>query len=70
MRKSAFDRWTSNEIVWRTTGDLDFPFAAEHDGHALRLRLNDFPDEPLHTLFVDGQDLGDFDDWPPRWRQP
>ncbi len=31
------------------------------------LRVNDFPDEPLYTLFVDGVAVGHFDDWPRAW---
>lgn len=32
-----------------------------------RVTLGDFPDEPLYTLFVDGNRVGDFDDWPAVW---
>lgn len=31
------------------------------------LRLNDFPEHPLFTLFVDARVVGDIDDLPPTW---
>jgi predicted DNA-binding protein (UPF0251 family) len=32
--------------------------------------VNDFPDEQLFTLFVDGQEQESFDDWPAAWSRP
>jgi hypothetical protein len=33
------------------------------------IRLNDFPDEPLCTLIVDGYEIIHFNDWPPEWKK-
>ena len=57
-------------VNWRETDDVDFPFEAEVDGMRWRLRLNDFPIEPLLTLFIDDREWGTFDDWPPSWVRP
>ena len=35
-----------------------------------RIRLNDFPDEPLYTLIVDGREIIHFNDWPQEWTKP
>lgn len=56
-------------IAWRETADVDWPYEATHAEHRLRLRLNDFPDEPLFSLFVGDVHLADFDDWPPSWKR-
>lgn len=61
----------SRKIAWRYTGSLRFPWAAEVDGTWWVLRLNDFPDHPLLTLFIDGERSVDFEDSPEdRWPMP
>ena len=40
-----------------------------HNGEKCELRMNDFPDEPLYTLFWQGQSM-DFDNTPSRWTIP
>ena len=37
-----------------------------HNGRELKVRINDFPDEPMFTL-VSANGQIDFDDWPPQW---
>jgi len=56
-------------IVWGKTDDVDYPYEAKAYNHKWRLRLNDFPDEPLFTIFIDEMDIGDFDDWPRNWKR-
>lgn len=53
--------WTAND------DDLDFPWRASLNGRTLTLRMNDFPDETLYSLLIDGQVVGSFDDWPSAW---
>lgn len=43
---------------------------AEVDGARWELAVNDFPDEPAYTLFVDGRAVASFDDLPRAWRMP
>jgi hypothetical protein len=31
------------------------------------VRVNDFPEDHLNTLFVNDEALGNFDDWPRQW---
>jgi hypothetical protein len=48
-------------------------FVASVDGQHWAIRLNDFPDEPLYTLFVNGRTVLHFDDWPEwpgAWSEP
>jgi hypothetical protein len=60
----------SEPVAWRRTGDGEFPYAASCDGVELRLRVNDFPAEPLYTLLVNGQPALDLEDWPAPWLRP
>ena len=56
-------------ISWKETEDVDFPYEADVEGAHWKLRLNDFPDEPMFTLFIDDAEFGHFDDWPPSWKR-
>jgi hypothetical protein len=54
-------------VTWRHVRSNAFPWAARIDGVWHVLRLNDFPDHPLHTLFIAGACIGDLDDLPDSW---
>lgn len=66
MTENPYER----AITWRRVADVDFPYAADVDGQAWRLRLGDFPLEPLYTLVVGDEDIDAFDDWPELWVRP
>ena len=70
IRRDASRRRHELAIEWRHTGDGEFPYRAEVDGHTLVIRVNDFPAEPLYTLLVDDQEAEDLEDWPAAWRRP
>ncbi len=57
-------------VVWEKTEDPIFPYSAIVDGKRLQLRVNDFPEEPLYTLIVDGVEVVSFDDFPKNWSRP
>ena len=54
-------------VAWRPTEDMTFPWEAHPEGRHWRIRLNDFPDDHMYTLVVNGAELGDFDNWPETW---
>ncbi|MFE6844904.1 hypothetical protein [Streptomyces sp. NPDC057686] len=56
------------QVSWNDTDTRVFRWAARAEGRWRVLRLNDFPEHPLHTLFIDGQVIGDLDDVPDTWR--
>jgi hypothetical protein len=60
----------AREVTWSASGDVFHPWTAEVDGQRWQIRINDFPDEVLYTLLVDGVEIGDFNDWPRRWTRP
>jgi hypothetical protein len=46
-------------------------YHSDVDGHRWRIRLNDFPDEPMFSLIIDGAEVIHFNDWPSEWgRRP
>jgi hypothetical protein len=57
-------------IVFTATGDGERPYTAVDAGRAVTVHVNDFPAEPLYSVFADGARLGDLDDWPPAWTRP
>jgi hypothetical protein len=58
------------EIEWENGTDPEYPYFAEFAGERCLIRLNDFPDDNLYTLIVDGVEIAHFDDWPEFWSRP
>ncbi|MFB6616954.1 hypothetical protein ACIGFK_33170 [Streptomyces sp. NPDC085524] len=56
-------------VPWHSTGSGVFPHAARVEGRWWVLRLNDFPEHPLLTLFVGGRHVADLDDVPADWQR-
>ncbi|MEU9175675.1 hypothetical protein AB0C90_02200 [Streptomyces sp. NPDC048550] len=56
------------QVTWHDTDTRVFRWAARTEGRWWVLRLNDFPEHPLCTLFIDGQVIGDVDDVPDTWQ--
>jgi len=59
--------YLAEKINWSQGSDPSFPYKANLNGDKLVIRINDFPDENLYTLIVNGEELTDFDDWPRQW---
>jgi hypothetical protein len=62
--------WTLMLVRWQRTTDGEWPYRASAEGHGLAIRVNDFPAEPLYSLFVDDEHVTDLEDWPPVWVKP
>jgi len=62
--------WTRMLVRWQRTTDGEWPYRAFAEDRELRIRVNDFPAEPLYSLFVDDEHATDLDDWPPVWVKP
>jgi hypothetical protein len=54
-------------LTWASTGDPFEPWATVCDGGTWRVRVNDFPDDFLYSLTVEGRDVGPFHEWPVAW---
>jgi len=57
-------------VVWSSAQDPEHPFSARVGDETWVVRVNDFPEEVLYTLLIDGRKVASFDDWPPSWRRP
>ncbi|MGW4897473.1 hypothetical protein ACWEQL_35270 [Kitasatospora sp. NPDC004240] len=57
------------EATWSDTGTGVFCYAARVGGRWWVLRLNDFPEHPLYTLFIDARVVGDVEDDPAVWQR-
>ncbi|MFE2926147.1 hypothetical protein [Streptomyces goshikiensis] len=64
----TFPAWPP-QAVFHRTGTSVFPYAALVDGRWWILRLNDFPEHPLYTLFVGSRRVTDLRDDPADWRR-
>lgn len=56
-------------IIWESYSgnDVDMLFESVSSGLDLKVRLNDFPDEPLYSLICNGRVVIHFDNWPGFW---
>lgn len=66
-RNAIIDAQRQKPLSWQETEDTDFPFAGHWGGAAARLRLNDHPAEPLFSIIVQGQNVGNLEAWPEAW---
>jgi len=54
------------KITWVASKDNPATFEAVFNGEQVRLRINDFPDEPLYTLFIRDEAI-DIEERPRVW---
>ena len=52
-------------VVWRRR--LFGGYKARVGGRSWVLKMNNFPEEPLWSLYVNGRHVFDFTEWPPEW---
>jgi hypothetical protein len=57
------------KIKWDKSGNPEYPFHTHFNEHKLQIKLNDFPEEQLYSLIVDGETKCNFDDWPANWEK-
>jgi len=67
---ASLARYLRRQVQWTATGDPVEPYASMSGAHEWRLRINDFPEEHLYSLIVDGTEVSGFDDWPESWVRP
>ena len=61
--------YLARALNWNITSDHDFPWKSHVEGAHWQVRLNDFPDDLMYTLIIDGNEIGSFHDWPETWRR-
>jgi hypothetical protein len=57
------------QIAWQKTDESQYVFITDIDGEQVRLRLNDFPEEPLCTLIWGGGQV-DLNEFSATWTLP
>ena len=68
-------RLRERALVWRNVDYWDeahevyYVYETDVQRMLWRISLNDFPDEPLYSLFVEGNRMY-FDEWPDHWERP
>jgi hypothetical protein len=57
------------QIGWEATNESKYVFCTTFRGKIVRLRLNDFPDEPICTVIINNQEI-DVEHVPDNWSLP
>jgi hypothetical protein len=57
------------KVDWQSTKDDPYMFLGAFQDQVVRLRLNDFPDEPLCTVIAGGEET-DIHEFPKTWTLP
>ncbi len=65
----ALGQYLHRNVTWIRTGDPGLPWQATVGDEAWSIRINDFPDDYLYTLLINGEPSGNFNDWPEVWRR-
>lgn len=60
----------SKNVQWQQTRDAEKPFESKVDGKSWKLRINDFPEEELFTLLINGKAIMSFSETPENWSFP
>ncbi len=58
------------QIKWEQNNDpdnIDFPYKKEINNLVWKIKLNNFPEEPMYTLYIDNKAILTFDDMPTTW---
>lgn len=66
-RAAIMARQEAAPLVWTPTDDAEFPFRGRWADKDALIRLNDFPAEPVYSVLVDGQNVGNLEGWPANW---
>lgn len=64
------DKYFSKALKWFNTEDAEYPLVSNVNEECWRIRINDFPEEPLYTLFIEKRLVVSFNDWPSSWKKP
>jgi hypothetical protein len=64
---SSLEECLNAKIKWSRTKDPTAMWRAQLGTQTWTVRVNDFPEEHLYTLFVDDKELGNFNEWPRQW---
>ncbi|MEO6457396.1 MAG: hypothetical protein ABIO92_03845 [Chloroflexia bacterium] len=70
LRQLISEERQATPIAWELAVAGVFPYHAQIKGRTFTIRVNDFPDEPLYTLLIDGEKVEDLEDWPQAWVRP
>jgi hypothetical protein len=59
--------YLKTKLHWEKTNDPLYPYTICSVDKNFKLCLNDYPEEPMYTLIIDGEINESFDDWPEAW---
>ena len=68
MKPNIF-KFFNKKILWQKTDDVEFPYISIRENEKRKIRLNDFPQEPMYSLLINDEVICDFDDFPINWEK-
>jgi hypothetical protein len=69
MEMCLINRLKETKLDWESLPENPYLFSLPKQNKEIRLRLNDFPDEPICTLIINGEET-DLEEFPALWSLP
>ncbi len=57
-------------IKWDGGKNAEIPFQKSIGEYFCQVRVNNFPEESLYSLLVNGKVVSEMDYWPSKWKKP
>lgn len=68
-QEKRLEEWLIEKTDWILTHDAQSPWQTTVGDCLWQICINNFPDEPMFTLMVQGIVMGDLEDWPKTWKR-
>lgn len=64
---NCYKSYLTRRIKWDRDEDPCYPFITKFESEECKIRINDFPENQMYSLIINGKEILSFDDWPSCW---
>src|SRR5262249_50814293 len=67
MDEAEVEKCVARDVTWHATNHVFVPYQARVGEAVWALMMGEFPVEDMWMLFIDGEAIGTFNNWPAAW---